>query len=137
MSFGGRQNTDINTPVSGNGWPDLSTEEFRKVRRIPSVFDELSIVMALEAAALYVQGQLSDLLEGGEPPELSAPSVYRRAVYSRAHADLLPEFATQDRREVAENAAEDAPEQDARFRAQSTRDICLLLGRSPNGVELI
>ncbi|MBV1843363.1 head completion/stabilization protein [Photobacterium ganghwense] len=139
MSFGGRIDTDTDTQLPGEGWPDLSTDEFRKMRRVPSVFDESSIVVAIESASLLVQGQLAALVINHQPPELprQKAAVYRRAVYGMAHADLLPEFATQDRREVAENAAEDTPEQADRFRAQATRDICLLLGRSVNRAEII
>ncbi|WP_434357397.1 head completion/stabilization protein [Parasalinivibrio latis] len=135
MSFGGRTNTEQNTEISGNGWPSLSTAEFRKMRRIPFVFDESSIATAVEIAADAVQKQL----DGVDGTGLAGAklALYKRAVYARAHADLLPEFATQDRRDAAENAAEDSPEQDERFRSQSLRDIAQIRGKSPNGVELI
>ncbi|UTM59220.1 head completion/stabilization protein [Photobacterium sp. CCB-ST2H9] len=135
MSFGGKQISQQNTTISNGEWPELSTEEFRKLRRIAFVFEETSLAMAVSIAAMEVNDELKDV----DPVKITGNKVfaYKRAVYSRAHADLLPEFATQDRREVAENAAEDSPEQAARFRAQSIRDICLLLGRSANGVELI
>lgn len=135
MSLGGKRPETQNTDIPADGWPALSTSEFRSLRRIAFTFDENSIAMAVSIAAQAVQNQLADIdratLTGG------LLLAYKRAVYSRAHADLLPEFATQSRRDEAENAAEDAPEQDARFRAQSNRDIALILGRSANGVELI
>lgn len=139
MSFGGYVEENTNTDIEFGGWPMLKTSEFRLMRRIPSLFDESSIITALQAASLYVQGELDELLVGGEAPDLDTrkASVYKRAVYGTAHADLLPEFATQDRREAAENTAEDDFKQADRFRTQAKRDISLLLGRSANKVDLI
>lgn len=134
MSFSGKAPGTNNTLIAGSGWPDLSTADFRKVRRIPHVFDESSVAMAIEIAADNVQGQLT-----GVDPALTGAklALYKRAVYALAHADLLPEFATQNRRDEAENTAEDAGEQGDRFRAQSTRDIAQIKGESPNGIGLI
>ncbi len=139
MSFGGYVADNANINIESNGWPVIGTEEFRQMRRIPSLFDESSIVVALQAASLYVQGELDELLSNGEAPQLNAQktAVYKRAVYSVAHADLLPEFATQDRREAAENTAEDDFKQADRFRTQAKRDISLLVGKSVNKVDLI
>ncbi|PKF51112.1 head completion/stabilization protein [Enterovibrio nigricans] len=132
--FGGKVPTNQNTNIAGNGWPDLSTADFRKVRRIPHVFDESSVAMAIEIAADNVQGQLAGVDQSLTGAKLA---LYQRAVYALAHADLLPEFATQNRRDEAENTAEDAGEQGDRFRAQSTRDIAQIKGESPNGIELL
>lgn len=139
MSFGGKVNPADNTTLNGEGWPDLSTSEFRSIRRVASVFDNDSIAMALSIAALNIQGQLQKLQVDGAAPEMNAAKqfAYKRAVYGRAHAELLAEFATQDRREQGTNAATDDPEQSQRFLAQSARDVCLLLGRSPNGIDSI
>ncbi|MCG7585665.1 head completion/stabilization protein [Photobacterium sp. OFAV2-7] len=139
MSFGGRTNQADSTAIAGDGWPDLSTGEFRNIRRVSTVFDNDSIAMAISIAALNVQGQLVTLLVDGNPPELTAAKkfTYKRAVYGLAHAELLPEFATQDQRAEANNAATDEPEQSDRFLSQARRDICLLLNRSPNGIASI
>ncbi|MGF1717807.1 head completion/stabilization protein [Photobacterium chitinilyticum] len=139
MSFGGRTNQADSTAIDGEGWPDLSTSEFRDIRRVSPVFDNGTIAMAISIAALNVQGQLVALLVDGKPPELNAAKMftYKRAVYGRAHAELLAEFATQDQRAEANNAATDDPEQYDRFLSQSSRDICLLLNRSPNGIASI
>ncbi len=63
--------------------------------------------------------------------------LYKRAVYGRAHAELMKEFATQDRRKEGESVATDEPEQEARFLAQSNKDVRALLGRSANGIDSI
>ncbi|WP_306456050.1 MULTISPECIES: head completion/stabilization protein [Grimontia] len=105
------------------------------MRRIPPVFDEQSIIAALEIAVMAVQAQLPPL--NGQRLSGAESTLYLRAVFARAHADLLPEFATQNRRDEARNTAEDLAEQGDRFRAQSNRDIALLLGLSENRVALI
>ncbi|MDD1792526.1 head completion/stabilization protein [Enterovibrio sp. ZSDZ42] len=139
MSFGGYVEETESTEIESGGWPVLSTGEFRTMRRIPSMFEESSVVVALQAASLGVQSQLGDLLVDGVPPALDdlKTAVYERAVYGMAHADLLPEFATQDRKEAGENTAEDSFEQVDAFRTLAKRDISLLLGKSVNKVELI
>lgn len=139
MSFGGKVNQTESTTISGDGWPDVSTGEFRTIRRVSSVFDDDSIAMALSIAALNVQRQLISILVGDVPPALNEAKAltYKRAVYGRAHSELLAEFATQNMREQGKNAATDDPEQADRFLAQSARDICLLLNRSPNGIASI
>ncbi len=139
MSFGGKIDNAENTAIPGEGWPDLSTDEFRKLRRVPHQFDNDSMATAVTIAALNIQGRLGALLVDGHPPVLSPAktAVYKRAVYGRAHAELLPEFATQDRRKEGESVATDEPQQEARFLAQSNRDVSLLLDRSANGIASI
>ncbi|MCG9552683.1 head completion/stabilization protein [Vibrio sp. Isolate32] len=139
MSFGGKITSAANTAMQGEGWPDLSTDEFRKLRRIPHTFDNDSMAAAVRIAAMNIQQRLASLLVDGFPPLLSSAKIaaYKRAVYGLAHADLLPEFATQDRRKEGESVATDEPEQAARFVTQSNQDVRLLLGRSANGIEAI
>ncbi len=139
MSFGGKVNSAANTAIPGEGWPDLSTDEFRNLRRIPHTFNNDSMAAAVTIAALNVQERLESLQVDGNPPVLGAAKamVYKRAVYGRAHAELLKEFATQDRRKEGESVATDEPEQEARFLTQSNKDVRMLLGRSANGIASI
>ncbi|MBY3749681.1 head completion/stabilization protein [Vibrio parahaemolyticus] len=139
MSFGGKVNSAANTAIPGEGWPELSTDEFRQLRRIPHTFDNDSMAAAVSIAALNIQQRLASLLVDDIPPQLNAAktAAYKRAVYGLAHADLLPEFATQDRRKEGESVATDEPEQEARFITQSNQDVRLLLGRSANGIDSI
>ncbi|WP_241910643.1 head completion/stabilization protein [Vibrio lentus] len=125
--------------MPGEGWPSLSTDEFRQLRRIPHTFDNDSIAAAITIAALNIQEKLDRLLVDGIPPSMSSAKIalYKRAVYGRAHSELLPEFATQDRRKEGDNAAIDEPQQAARFLAQSNKDVSQLLGRSANGIDSI
>jgi len=140
MSFGGKQIVDESTNIDGYGWPSLSTSNFRQLRRIPTTFDNDSMAMAIRIAARLVQKQLYKLLDtNGQPPvfDETDTAIYERAVYGRAHADLLPEFATQDRRKEANNLAENGAEQVTEFVSQSARDIRLLLGQSSVSVGVI
>ncbi|MFT7680636.1 MAG: hypothetical protein ACI935_000067 [Moritella dasanensis] len=140
MSFGGKQIVDESVNIDGRGWPSLSTGDFRQLRRIPTTFDNDSMVMAIRIAAKTVQKQLYKLLDDENLPptfDETDTALYCRAVYGRAHADLLPEFATQDRRKEANNLAENGPEQVDEFISQSGRDIRLLLGLSSVSVGVI
>lgn len=139
MSFGGNVNSAVDIAIPGEGWPDLSTDEFRSLRRVPHTFDNDSLNYAVTIAALNIQERLESLIVDGEKPVLSNPKtmLYKRAVYGRAHAELMKEFATQDRRKEGESVATDEPEQEARFLAQSNKDVRALLGRSANGIDSI
>ncbi|MCG3724707.1 head completion/stabilization protein [Vibrio cincinnatiensis] len=139
MSFGGKVNSAVNTAIPGEGWPDLSTDEFRQLRRVPHTFDNDSLAVAVTIAAMNTQQRLAKLLVDEKPPQLSNAKtmLYKRAVYGRAHAELLKEFATQDRRKEGESVATDEQEQEARFLAQCSKDVCQLLGRSANGIYSI
>ncbi|MCG6227764.1 head completion/stabilization protein [Vibrio furnissii] len=139
MSFGGKVNSADSTAIPGEGWPDLSTDEFRALRRIPHTFANESMVAAVTIAAGNIQQRLDSLRIDGEPPQWGAGKVmtYKRAVYGRAHAELLKEFATQDRRKEGESVATDEPEQEDRFLSQSNKDVRALLGRSANGIASI
>ncbi|EJT1895926.1 head completion/stabilization protein [Vibrio alginolyticus] len=139
MSFGGNVNSAVDIAIPGEGWPDLSTAEFRSLRRVPHTFDNDSLNYAVTIASLNIQERLESLIVDGEKPVLSNPKImlYKRAVYGRAHAELLKEFATQDRRKEGESVATDEPEQEARFLTQSNKDVRALLGRSANGIDSI
>ncbi|HFQ4921006.1 TPA: head completion/stabilization protein [Vibrio vulnificus] len=139
MSFGGKVNSAESTDIAGEGWPGLSTGEFRSLRRIPYTFDNDSLAVAVTIAAMNIQQRLARLLSDGKPPVLNNAQtmLYKRAVYGRAHAELLKEFATQDRRKEGESVATDEPEQEARFLTQSNKDVRQLLGRSANGIDSI
>ena len=58
--------------------------------------------------------------------------LYKRAVYNRAKAQALPQFATVTRRESAENTGKEAPERAETFLAFSQQAVRALQGRGPN-----
>lgn len=139
MSFGGKSDQNNNYVIPGDGWTDLSTDEFRMLRRIPHTFNVDSIKAAVTIASLDIQKKLKNLVVDGKPPSFSSAetTLYKRAVYGLAHAELLPEFATQDRRDAGSNTASDEKNQTDRFLEQSNKDVAKLLGDSANGIDVI
>ena len=124
-----------------SGWPVLETSEFRAHRRIPEQFEEQAIADSLNRSVLEVQQQLTRsaadkdvtfVLDANQVPQFSEPqiSLYRQAVYSRSHADLLGYFVTVDHKDDRDNHA-----QQHNLLAQSNRTVRLLLGKGRCGVH--
>ena len=63
--------------------------------------------------------------------------LYKRAVFCRAKALLLPQFATIERREPARNDAKEAPESAQAFFAQAENALAAITGRTFITVEAI
>lgn len=113
----GRQISYQDTPIT-NGvafWPDLNLAEFQESRTIPpdsppktaglavlAAIAEVNDTLAPVVSHWTVRGVLSaDLVPGakmGDENQLTAQ--YKTAVYARAKASLLGEFATVGRRET-------------------------------------
>jgi len=136
---------------ANSGWPELSTEQFRKDRRIPEFFEEQALADSLNRSVAEIQLQLINYVTSssadkdvpftlgeGLAPDFSEQqiSIYRGAVYARSHADLLGYFSAVDQKEAGNNKAQDTPQQDAIF-AQSNRAVRLLLGLGRVGVHSI
>lgn len=136
---------------AGSGWPELSTGDFRKNRRIPEFFEEATIADSLNRSVGEVQQQLINYvtrqlasdgtdatftLDENLAPDFSAQqiSIYRGAVYARSHADLLGYFSAVDQKPAGNNKAQDTTQQDAML-AQSNRSVRLLLGLGRAGVH--
>ena len=105
------------TDVIANGvtfWPDLNLGEFQKSRTLPADLPAETAGLAVLAAIAEVNDTLTDAVsywadkgydqaidvpgaKMGEENQLTAQ--YKKAVYARAKADLLGEFATIGRRE--------------------------------------
>lgn len=137
-----------------SGWPELSTGEFRELRRIPEFFSEKAIEDSLNRSVAEIQQQILNYVKGnfvGQAstdtdvpftlgaslaPNFSAQqiSIYRGAVYARSHADLLGYFSAVDQKDAGNNKAQDTPQQDA-ILAQSNRAVRLLLGLGRAGVH--
>ncbi|MBC3946678.1 head completion/stabilization protein [Erwinia persicina] len=102
-------------PLINNGfWPDMNLADFQRARSIPADIDAGTVGDALLAATGEVNSQLASVQEKhqasgvataqdvpgvrlGEQNQLCAQ--YKKAVYARAKADLLGEFASVGRRE--------------------------------------
>lgn len=103
-------------PLENDGfWPDLSLEEFQRQRSIPPDIDAGTVGQALLTAAGEVNSQLASVRDGltgqGIEAASAAPGIrmegvnllcgqYKKAVFARAKADLMGEFATIGRRET-------------------------------------
>lgn len=96
-------------------WPDLNLEEFQRQRSIPPDIDGGTVGQALLTAAGEVNSKLAsvrDSLAGkGIETASAAPGIkmdgvnllcsqYKKAVFARAKADLLGEFASIGRRDT-------------------------------------
>lgn len=134
-----------------SGWPELSTGEFRELRRIPEFFSEQVIEDSLNRSVAEIQQQLLNFIARASTdtdvtftlgaslaPNFSAQqiSIYRGAVYARSHADLLGYFSAVDQKDAGNNKAQDVDQQQA-ILAQSNRAVRLLLGLGRAGVHAL
>lgn len=148
MSFSGKPTTFVDQTIENDGfWPNLSVSEFQKGYRLPAEFlgdlltDALTIAMVevnedLTAAKATLQDSgVSNLtaVAGVETPSgwgfAHKAMLYKRAVYCRAKASALQQFATVTRRESAENTGKEAPEREDTFLAFSQSAVRALQGR--------
>lgn len=153
MSFSGRPTTLIAQPIANDGfWPNLDVAEFQKGYRLPAEYlvellvDGISLAMGevnadLAARKAAWQAVGIDNVATANPmilPERAFMAAsYKRAVYCRAKAYLLTQFATVIRRDSAENLAKEAPQTHEQFLSFSQQAVRLIQGRSRITAELI
>lgn len=146
MSFSGKPTTLVERAIPNDGfWPDLGVSEFQTGYRLPAEYlvdllaDGITTAMAevnrdLAARKLAWQAAGIASMTTADPLILPEPhfyvASYKRAVYCRAKAYLLQQFATVNRRASAENLAKEAPETGETFLAFSQQAVRLLQGRS-------
>lgn len=146
MSFSGKPTTVVEQTIENNGfWPDLSLAEYQKAYRLPGEYLSEVLVTQLELAMGEVNTDLKSLLVSwrslgiteiatADPVLLEERAykvkLYKRAVYCRAKATALTDFATVTRREVAENTGKEAPERADTYLAFSQQAVRALQGRS-------
>ena len=145
MGFSGNPTTFVEQQIENDGfWPDLSLAEFQKVYRLPGEYLVETLVDGLSMAMVEVNTDLAEVkarwqsvgvssVESADPmvlPERTfQAATYKRAVYCRAKASLLPQFASVTRRESAENTGKEAPERSETFLAFSQAAVRSLQGR--------
>lgn len=145
MSFSGKPTTLVDQDIENDGfWPDLSVSEFQKGYRLPAEYLGEMLVADLTMAMIEVNTDLVKLkaswqsagvtsVESADPmvlPERTfQAATYKRAVYCRAKASLLTQFATVTRRESAENTGKELPERGETFLAFSQAAVRSLQGR--------
>ena len=148
MSFSGKPTTFVEHIVENDGfWPNLSVVEFQKGYRLPAEYLGEMLAADLTMAMIEVNTDLAAVkakLMAADVSNLEAAAgattpaewtyahkamLYKRAVYARAKASLLTQFATVTRRESAENTAKELPERSETFLAFSQEAVRLLQGR--------
>ena len=145
MSFSGKPTTLVEQQIDNDGfWPDLSVSEFQKGYRLPGEYLGEMLAADLKAAMVEVNNDLAkckakwqltgvSCVASADPTVLLNPAfkaaTYKRAVYCRAKASLLTQFATVVRRDSAENLGKELPERSETFLAFSQQAVRLLQGR--------
>ncbi|WKW33180.1 head completion/stabilization protein [Pseudomonas viridiflava] len=145
MSFSGKPTTFVEQAIENDGfWPDLSVTEFQKGYRLPAEYLVDMLAADLNMAMVEVNTDLAKLkarwqaagvsnVETADttvlPERTFQAATYKRAVYSRAKASLLTQFATVNRRESAENIGKELPERSETFLAFSQAAVRSLQGR--------
>lgn len=145
MSFSGKPTTFVEQAIENDGfWPNLSVSEFQKGYRLPAEYLVDMLVTDLKTAMIEVNRDLTKrksdwqnvgvtTVETADPTVLPErtfhAATYKRAVYCRAKASLLTQFATVNRRESAENIAKELPERGETFLEFSQQAIRVLQGR--------
>ena len=146
MSFSGKPTTVVEQTIENNGfWPDLSLAEYQEAYRLPGEYLRELLVTQLELAMGAVNTDLARLMNSwkglgitevatADPLLLQERAykvkLYKRAVYCRAKATALTDFATVTRRDVAENTGKEAPERADTYLAFSQQAVRALQGRS-------
>ena len=134
-------------------WPDVAVADFERRRALPADLDQQTTAAALLAAVSEINLQLAShqatLLGKGysTAAEVPGPSLeggnnamteqYLAAVFARAKAALLPEFASVTERATANNQVERSPDQRAQLLAESQQLVRSIKGKRRVGVSLI
>ncbi|CAH0296729.1 hypothetical protein SRABI130_04537 [Pseudomonas sp. Bi130] len=145
MSFSGKPTTLVELAIENDGfWPDLDVAEFQKGYRLPAEYLVELLTAELTTAMTEVNSDLAKCkarwqnvgvttLESADPmvlPERTFhAATYKRAVYCRAKASLLPQFVTIIRRDSAENLGKELPDRPETFLAFSQQAVRSLQGR--------
>ena len=149
--FNGRTQEYDDTTISNSGfWSDIEIAEFQKQRAIPlQIPNEMlkSVLIAamqgvnidLQSVELDYKGQginrAADISTDRINGENYAETLYKKAVFARAKAELLPEFNVLSSREIHTNR-EYADEQKSLL-AEATHAIRTLKGKRRGSVWLI
>ncbi|UUT60489.1 head completion/stabilization protein [Aeromonas hydrophila] len=134
-------------------WPDVAVADFERSRALPADLDqqttgaallaavsEINLQLAMRQAALMAEGYASAAevpgpsLEGGTN---ALTEQYLAAVFARAKATLLPEFASVTERAAANNQVERSTDQRAQLLAESQQLVRSIKGKRRAGVSLI
>lgn len=133
----------------GMFYPGVSPEVFCAEYRIPSDVPEGTVLGHLRQAVIRVMRSLSEWKAEqsaetiADIPQAEIDGVgeletlFLRAVYCEAKADLLRETVTVDRKKEAENSGKTAPETEEKYREFAAEAVRLICGLETVGVHLI
>ncbi|MEL3914080.1 head completion/stabilization protein [Aeromonas caviae] len=124
-------------------WPDVAVADFERRRALPADLNQQTTGAAL-LAALQGKGYASaaavpgpNLDDGADSGRNALTEQYLAAVFARAKAALLPEFASVTERATANNQVERSPDQRAQLLAESQQLVRSIKGKHRAGVSLI
>jgi len=149
--FNGRTQDYDDTTITNSGfWCDITIDEFQKQRAIPLQIPVEMVKAALIAAMQGINIDLAEVEENYRKSKINsvqeisaqridgenyAESLYKKALFSRAKAELLPEFNTLSGREIHQNR-EYVAEQKSLL-AEATHAIRTLKGKKRGSVWLL
>lgn len=116
-------------------WGELSTAEFVESRAIPLQIPQTLLNDALTYAVHSVEMDLSELELTGKFASERQQVLFKKAVFARAKAELLPEFQTLSSRELHENR--NAISEQKQLLAEATMAIRAIKGKRRGGVHFI
>ncbi|MDD9155450.1 head completion/stabilization protein [Aliivibrio sp. S4TY2] len=142
------------TLIENDGfWPDLNAGDFEKRRSIPTDMDSETVAYALAAAIAQINIALINKKTAYEAEGITSASdvlgqpkigdknllviMYEKAVFSRAKADLIPEFAMVQTKDAGDRVAENETLITERLLAESQQHVRAIFGKSRAGVELL
>ncbi|QSB01978.1 head completion/stabilization protein [Methylomonas sp. EFPC1] len=142
MSLTGKPSLTTAAPFTNDGfWADLSLGDLMTKYRLPGEYADDTIKWGLTLAVVNVNLDLEavklaiiglgyvtlDAYIAAHPRPLNGSDQtlvqYTHAVYSFAKAQLLPQFNSMNRREIAENAAKEAPETEQYWLDESAKAV--------------
>lgn len=144
MSFSGSIPGKIEGIIANSDsyFPDLDIGIFQKVYRLPAEYSSELLEAELITAMLEVNQDLASARTTWQAAGESAltkikQALYFKAVYNRAKAILLQQFATVASRPAANNTGKEAPERYRAFLKLSENAIRQLQGRGRIGAAAI
>lgn len=153
--FSGSTGADYqDTTITNDGfWPDINAGDFEKRRGIPAQMDKETIAYAVSAAIAQLNIELVQVKQRHQGDGFNSASdvagqpniggknllsiLYEKAVFARAKADLLPEYATQQTKDAGDRVAESETDTRQSLLAESQQHVKSIKGKGRVGVELI
>lgn len=143
MSFSGQKNQALTGTIQNEGiFPALDLGYFQVNYRLPSEYTKDMLTEALEVAMDEINGDLEKALakwlaDGQTELTKRQKRLYLRAVFCRAKAFLLEQFATVTAKPSANNAGKEDPERYSKFLKFSANAVRLLQKKGRISAELV